>query len=419
MNLADSTRLKNLLIQNNFKEETNFSHNTDIVIINTCSVRHSAENRIYGRLGHYKKLKETNNFILILIGCMAEKEKSAILKKANHIDYIVGTHNINIIPDLIKGTMDGNVHTGFGSYKFANSAPDEKHPFRAFVNIIHGCSNFCSYCIVPYVRGKEISRPPDEITDDIKKLIDKGVKEIVLLGQNVNSYGNDSDFIPFNELLLKIDKINGLKRLKFLTSHPKDFSFKLIDTLSDLETLCHDIHLPLQSGSDNVLKLMNRKYTFSDYLSKIERLRMKLNNPRITTDLLVGFPEETENDYKETLKAIQMIEFDSAYMYKYSPRKGTEAYKHEENISQKEKQNRLSTLIEIQNNITTKKCFKQIDTNDKVLIESISRNNEKEFRGISSRGWCVVFHPNGNKLGDIIDVKITGVSGQTLKGVLV
>ncbi len=419
MNVSDSTALKALLVQHGYEEMPEFNPQTGVVIINTCSVRHSAENRIYGRLGHYKRLKQEYDFILVVMGCMAEKENTALIEEYPFIDLVVGTHHATMLPVLIEEAAFGKAHSGFDGYSFPSSAPDEKYPFRAYVNIIHGCSNFCSYCIVPHVRGSEISRPPDEIIQDIERLIGKGVKEVVLLGQNVNSYGLDNGSISFAQLLTRIDRIDGLKRLKFITSHPKDFSFELIDTLGDLKTLSRDIHLPIQSGSDNVLKAMNRKYTYQEYLEKIERLRKKLSHPRITTDLLVGFPGETEKDYQETLNAVQTIRYDNAFMYKYSPRKGTSAYRLKEEISAKEKQERLSQLIEIQNKITLEKTAEQVNNIEEVLIESVSRNADSEYRGVTKRGNVVVFNPKNSQVSDIVTVKIMGVSGQTLKGEII
>mgnify|MGYP001573784487 CR=1 FL=1 len=419
MNVADSSGLARLLELNGLKFNDSFTPDTDVVIINTCSVRHSAENRIYGRLGYYKNLKQKQSFILILTGCMAEKEKQNILKIAPHIDFVVGTHNQKLIPGLIKNSSNENVFTGFGNYSFTSSVSDEKFPFRAFVTIIHGCSNFCTYCIVPYVRGREISRNPEEIVSDIENLVKNGVKEIVLLGQNVNSYGINEGHINFSELLKRVDNIPGLKRLRFITSHPKDFSFELIDTLAELKTLCHDIHLPLQSASNKILKLMNRKYTFENYYSKIKYLREKIDSPRITTDLLVGFPGEDEYDYSGTIQAIKDIRFDSAFMYKYSPREGTDAFNIKEEISDEEKQNRLANLINIQNNITEQNLKNRINSIERVLIETVSKNNEREYKGVSGKGYAVVFETENNVPGDIVKVKITGVKGQTLKGKLV
>ncbi len=419
MNVADSTRLANLLVQKGFIRKTEFSEKVGAVIINTCSVRHSAENRIYGRLGHYKNLKQKKNFTLIVMGCMAEKEKSALLKSAPHVDYVIGTHYENIIPEILTNPVPESVHTGFEDYTFTPPAPDEKFAFRAFVSIIHGCSNYCSYCIVPYVRGNEISRPPHEILTDIKSLVQAGVKEIVLLGQNVNSYGIDSGFISFGELLKRVDNINGLERLRFVTSHPKDFTFELIDILANLKTLCKDIHLPLQSASDKVLKLMSRGYSFDDYFKKIEYLNKKLDTPRITTDLLVGFPGEDENDYLKTINAVKKIRYDNAFMYKYSPRRGTKAFEIEESISSQEKQNRLANLIKIQNNITKEKLKLRVNSVQDVLIESVSKQSENELKGISGNGYAVVFNASNSKPGQIVKVKITGVQGQTLKGKLI
>jgi tRNA-2-methylthio-N6-dimethylallyladenosine synthase len=417
MNLSDSGRLKDMLTKSGISEDKSFSAQTDAVIINTCSVRHSAENRIYGRLGRYKKLKESSDFVLILMGCMAEKDNEDVFKYAPHVDYVVGTHHMNIIPELIlNDTTSKKSFSGFGEYTFSASVADDKYKSRAFVNIIHGCSNFCSYCIVPHVRGAEISRNPEDIVDDIKRLVDEGIKEAVLLGQNVNSYGLDCNYINFAELLIKISKETSLKRLKFMTSHPKDFSFDLIDTIADTPLVCHDIHLPLQSASDSVLKLMNRKYTFTDYMSKLEYLNKKLDNPRITTDLLVGFPGETQSDFEETLNAVKNIRYHNAFMYKYSRREGTKACDFIEKITSDEKQKRLQELILVQNKITLEKYFEQVNTVDDVLIESQSKNDKNELRGTSSRGFGVVVDKKGLSINTLVKVKITQAKGHTLKG---
>ncbi len=415
MNISDSNDLCTLLKKSGFIEVSK-ADEASIILINTCSVRGSAEQRVYGRLSEYKSLKKKRDFILILLGCMAIND-NYILEKYPFIDYIIGTYHIRKIPEILKAeNIENKIYNDFSDFHFSENNKDQKEPFKAFIPIIHGCNNFCSYCIVPHTRGREISRPSDEILENVKNLTNAEVVEIILLGQNVNSYGQDSDDISFRELLIKLNDIDKLKRIRFITSHPKDFSFELIDTIAELDKVCNHIHLPIQSANNRILKLMNRNYTYEDYYSKIEYVRKKLPNPSITTDILVGFPGETDTEYKETIDKITDIQFDEAFMYKYNTRPLTKANFFEETITEEEKNERLTNLIKTQLEITKKINNSYIGEKETILLENVSKKNKNELKGKTERNKNVVVQASPEEIGNFIPVELTSLNGNTFIG---
>jgi hypothetical protein len=437
MNEAESHSMEQLLLKQGWKEAGS-AETSDLIIINTCSVRITAENRVLGRLGFYSALKKKKRFFVLLIGCMAERLYEDIQKTYPLIDYVVGMFERHLLPQIFKEIEKRIYEKDFkGEEKLLSNieekpksgyyfAPFSYHEgaFQSFVPIMNGCNNFCTYCIVPYVRGREMSRPVQDILDEVHKLSLKGVKEITLLGQNVNSYRGetkDGEVIDFPTLLYLIDKeaskADQIKWIRFVSSHPKDMSNELIDAVASLKRLCKAVHLPVQHGSDEVLKRMNRRYTASHYLSKIEYLREKIPEVSLTADILMGFPGETEEDVKLTLELMKKIEFDSAFMYHYNPREGTVAYNFPDRIGEKIKLERLQRVIDLQLAITRKKMLSKVGKEAIILLESVSRNNSNELFGHTEANEMAVVEglSDVSLIGQFVKVKIKELKGKTFR----
>lgn len=399
--------------------------NADVVVINTCSVRETAEERIEGRLGFYGflKQKKNSNLKLALMGCMAERLKEEIIQRFPQVDVVVGTFNKKKFVELLTRRKEDLtlLHdfllTEEDEYSFEKiHHSDSAH--KAFVPIMHGCNNFCSYCIVPYVRGREVSRKPSDIYAEVESLLAEGVCEITLLGQNVNSYrytenGKNFDFASLLDELST--RFTDLKWLRFLTSHPKDLSKDIADVMASHKNICKHLHLPVQHGSDTVLKRMNRKYTAEHYLSLIEMLREKMSDIAITTDILVGFPGETEKDLELTLELMKKAFFADAYMYYYNPRKGTKAYDWEDTIPVEEKKRRLTKVIELQKELSYNWRERKIGKEEEVLIESVSKKDKKELLARTEQDEMLVFKGNSSKIGSFAKVQILSLEGNTFK----
>ena len=360
MNEHDSARLKDLLLERGyvFCDRPELA---DIIIFNTCSVRKHAEDRVYGKVGELQKLKAVKPFLIIgIIGCMAEAHKGEIISRFPIVDFLCGPADLGKVPDIIDKIRDGAGHImRLGGYKsgiIPGFPKDRNAGQSAYVKVMEGCDNFCSYCIVLYVRGGERSRPSKEILEEIKMLLDKGVKEITLLGQNVNSYGKGlKEKINFVALLTKIDKIAKGARINFFTSHPKDASLELFKAIRDLKSVAKMLHLPVQSGSDKILKRMNRKYTAARYKKLVGLYRKIVNLGNVSSDIIVGFPGETEKDFKDTLNIVRELQFDAAYIFKYSPRPITKAAKFKDDVTLEEKERRHALLLELQRDILASK----------------------------------------------------------------
>ncbi len=379
----------------------------DIILLNTCSVRDSAEKKALGKLGILKKLKKKKGSLLIgLVGCLAQHKGEEILKKNPHLDFVVGTREIDRIPELVAEAVERKKRISALS-----SCREIKEPssylragdIKAFVYVMRGCENYCSYCIVPYVRGPEKSRPSKDIVSEIKSLADSGYKEVCLLGQNVNSYGRGlEERIDFSELLEKINYIEGIYRIRFMTSHPKDISDKLIDSIADLDKVCESIHFPLQSGSDKILKLMNRGYDLSDYIKIVDKLRGTVPDVSISTDIIVGFPGETEEDFKRTVKIFEKIRFDRSFIFKYSHREGTAASKLEDDVAFDIKLKRNQYLLSLQEEMSQKKNDGRIGEKQEVLVEGPSRKNIKMYTGRTRQNRIAIFTGSDDLKGKLI-----------------
>ena len=420
MNEHDSEIIDGLLTERGFssvKERKDAS----IVIINTCSVRDNADKRFFGTLGQLKKRKESDpSFIVCVCGCMMQQQRVVDIIKSKYpwVDVIFGTNSIHHIPELIeKVSMEKEklVDIIENTEEIVEGLPAKRlFNHKALVNIMFGCNNFCTYCIVPYTRGREKSRRPEAILAEVRELVDDGVKEIMLLGQNVNSY--DGDGTSFADLLKMINEIDGLERIRFMTSNPKDLSDELIEAFTVCDKLCHNLHLPIQSGSNRVLKRMNRKYTREDYLKLIKKLRIRVPDITLSTDIIVGFPGETNEDFEETLSLVKEVEYDSAFTFIYSIRKGTPAEKFDNQVEESEKHRRFDLLVSTVNEISEKKNKVYQDRIEKILVDGVSKNNKLMLTGRTDGFKLVNFAGKKDMIGSLVDVRITDAKTFSLLG---
>lgn len=421
MNVHESEKIAGMLSELGF-ESCKDMENADVVVFNTCCIRENAENHAYGNIGMLKKLKAKNrNMIIAVGGCLTQQMGKAenLHEKFPYVDIIFGTHNLHKLKDYIilkqlqkKPVIsieedDGTVFEG--DKPLRTSYPN------AWVNITYGCNNFCSYCIVPYVRGRERSRKSEVIISEVEELIRQGYKEITLLGQNVNSYGNGTDEISFPKLLEKIAKIDGKFRLRFMTSHPKDFSEELAKVIAENPKICHCVHLPVQSGSNAILKAMNRKYTTEDYLNKIDILKKYVPDCAVTTDLIVGFPAETDEDFQATLNLVKKVNYSSAFTFVYSKREGTVAAKMPNQIPEFVSKKRIMELVELVNSLTREHSKSYVGKTIELLCEDYDEKR-KLFFGRDEYGRMGYFECEKNVVGEFVNVKITKANGVSLFG---
>ncbi|NLM38948.1 MAG: tRNA (N6-isopentenyl adenosine(37)-C2)-methylthiotransferase MiaB [Firmicutes bacterium] len=400
----------------------------DFILYNTCSVRENPERKVYGHIGAFRLLKEAKPELVIgICGCMPQQrdELESILDKLPHVDLIFGTHNIHRLPELLERAQSGERVVEV--WDEAEAAPGEdsrdglpvvrRHNVKAFVNVIYGCTNFCSYCIVPYTRGKEHSRLPEKIVEEVRGLAQQGFKEVTLLGQNVNAYGKDLEInTSFADLLRELNDIDGLQRIRFTTSHPRDMGDDLIEALADLPKVCEHLHLPVQAGSNRILRRMNRGYTREYYLQLVEKVRKAVPNISLTTDLIVGFPGETDEDFEETLSLVREVRFDSAFTFIFSPRKGTPAAKMHNQVPEEIKKERIYRLIDLQNEISAQYMQQLLDQELEVLIEDLTSEG---LVGRTRTNRQVHFTGDPSLVGQLTTVRITNASTWSLKGELV
>ena len=423
MNVADSERMAGQL-QTIGYESVDDINEADLILINTCCVRESAEDRVYGKIGELKHLKRQNPKLIIgITGCMAQKEGEQLIRRAPHIDFVLGTGRVSKLINIVSNLEEVQTHivdTSNVSGDILNNVnifdSESCLPHSAFIPIMYGCNNYCTYCIVPYVRGHERSRLPEDIIAEIKAAVKAGVVEFTLLGQNVNSYGKDHKLANFAELMAAVDKIEGLRRLRFMTSHPKDLSDELIAVIRDGKHICEHIHLPVQYGNDKILKRMNRVYTVDHYRQLVQRIREQIPDVSLTTDLIVGFPGETDEDFNETLDFIREIKFDAAYTFIYSKRSGTPAAEFDNQVDDDIKHERLTKLMEVQNKISLAINERLKDRVSEVLVEGASKTDSTIFTGRTRTNKLVLFKHNGENPGEFINVKITQPQTWLLKG---
>ena len=412
LNENDSEKLAGMLNEMNYAETQNMQ-DADIIVFNTCCVRENAEERLFGKIGEIKKLKENKQVLLAIGGCMMQEKimLDKIKKSYPFVDIVFGTHTMQNLPEYVYKALikqekvkdvidiDGEIYEGL---------PIKRNDkFKASVTIMYGCNNFCSYCIVPYVRGRERSRSPEKILEEVQTLAKEGYKEITLLGQNVNSYKGNDRIKNFADLLNEVCKIEGIERIRFISPHPKDFTDDVIEAIANNEKVCKIIHLPLQSGNTKVLKEMNRKYTKEQYLELVEKMKKRIPNIVFSTDIIVGFPGETDEEFEDTLDVVRKVNYEQIFMFIYSIRSGTVAEKREDQIPEDIKHKRFDRLKELYEARVDENNEKYIGTEQKVLIEGFSKNNEKMYTARTDTNKVVVFKPTENeKIGDIVKVKI-------------
>ncbi len=426
MNEHDSEILAGML-ENLGYTESEEMEDADIIILNTCSVRENADLRFFGNLGQLKHIKKKYPETTIAVcGCMMQQEHivETIKKKYPFVDMVFGTHNLHEFPELLSDTLSNKtkyVKVWKDAGEIVENLPSKrKFETKALINITYGCNNFCTYCIVPYTRGRERSRKPDDIIKEITTLASNGTKEVMLLGQNVNSYGKTLDEkTDFADLLYQINDIKGIERIRFMTSHPKDLSQDLIKAMAECEKICNHIHLPVQSGSTKILERMNRKYTKEHYLSLVEQLKAGVKDIAITTDIIVGFPGETEDDFNETLDLIEKVRYDSAFTFIYSPRKGTPAEKYEDLTDKEVKKQWFNQLVKVLNDISLEKNSAYMNRVVDVLVEGKSKTDPTKLSGRTSSNKLVNFSSEKNLEGKIVPIKISHTKTFSLEGELV
>ncbi len=426
MNEYDSARILQVMKQQGYTP-TEHAEEADLIILNTCSVRDKAEQKVYSALGRWRKLKEQREGLIIGVGgCVAQQEGEELLRRVPHLDLVFGTHNIHKLGQMVREVQNLEcrpVEVAFyrdPTYLENLQGKPEVHGPKAYVTIMQGCNKVCSFCIVPHVRGREISRPGDNIINEVRELTGQGVREVMLLGQNVNSYGKTGQGeLTFAELLHKINEIDGLDRIRFTTSHPQDLSPELIDAYAVLGKLCEHLHLPVQSGSDTVLQRMRRGYSRKEYMDRIHRLRDRCSEVALSTDIIVGFPGETVDEFETTLEMLEKMEYDEIFAFKYSPRPQTVAAKiHSDDVPEETKKSRLQTVLALQKEISLRKNRQLIGRVEEVLLEGESKLSKDRMMGRTRTNKVVNFKAPKSLLGQTLDVRITGASANSLIGEL-
>ena len=425
LNENDSEKMAGMLEEMGYVKVDDYK-NADLVIFNTCCVRENAEERLFGKIGEIKTIKQSRNTILAIGGCMMQEKNmlDKIKRSYPFVDIVFGTHTLQNLPeDVYKAIIkhekvkdvidiDGEIYEGLPIKR--NSK------YKASVTIMYGCNNFCSFCIVPYVRGRERSREPERILYEIKGLAEEGYKEITLLGQNVNSYKGNEKIKNFADLLNEVCKIDGIERVRFISPHPKDFSDDVIDAIAKNDKICKIIHLPLQSGNTKVLKEMNRKYTKEQFLELVDKMKNRIPNVVFSTDIIVGFPGETDEEFEDTLDVVKKVNFEQIYMFIYSMREGTVGAKREDQVPEEIKHKRFDKLKEVYDSRVDENNEKYIGTIQKLLIEGKSKNNDEMLEGRTDTNKVVIFKPTEEyKEGDIVSVKITESHRWYLKGKII
>jgi len=421
MNVADSELVNSILREAGYDEAESIDL-ADIIIFNTCSVRQHAEDRVLGRISNEMSRKQLNPDLKIgVIGCMAQRLGDKLLKRRGEVDFVAGVDGYRNLPDLIKKTIEKQTTVAFSTMDstemYSEYMPVRKQDLNAFVTIMRGCNNFCSYCIVPYVRGRERSRNIDDIVKEVRQAGVEGYKDVTLLGQNVNSYSFKGYDFPM--LLKELNKVDTIRRLRFVTSHPKDLSDELIEVMATADKVCEHIHLPMQSGSSEILFKMNRGYSYEHYREIVAKLRSNVPNIALSTDAIAGFPGESEEQFEMTLKAMEDIRFDFAFMFKYSTREGTAASNYRDTIPEDVKLFRLDRMIQQQTKITEEKYRDKIGQEFEVYVEKVSKKDELELAGRTRDFKIAVFPGDESLIGSFVRVKIVDAVGWTLKGELI
>ncbi len=424
MNKADSELALGLLFEKGFQMARNEA-NADIILFNTCSVRQHAEDRVYSRLAQLKTHKTRRPGLVIgVLGCMAQKEGEAIFRRYPHVDMVCGTRMFDKLPELLERlSLSSNHLLAISDEKvisYPRQRPPGENPYQAYVTVMRGCNNYCSYCIVPYVRGPEVSRSVEEIVQEAESLVKGGCKEITLLGQNINTYGNDlSDASNLSKLLRAVSEVEGLKRLRFVTSHPKDMTEEVFEAMAELPKVCKHLHMPAQSGSARILDRMERGYTAAHYLGLVDLARKLVPDIGIASDFIVGFPGETDEDFEDTVRLMEAVRFQNSYIFKYSPRPGTKAAELQDDVPIAVKKERNQRLLELQSRISLEENKKMIGRTVEMLAEGPSKSNKRRLTGRTSQNQIVVFEGSDDLKGQLVKVKVEEVTALTLFGRLI
>ena len=418
MNVADSELVEGILTNLGLEKTSDYDE-ADAIFLNTCAIRENAETKVHSKLGNLQKIKLNKPHLIIgVLGCMAQNLKDDLLKNKPYVDIILGPDSYRKIPDLINRHVTDNksiVDTKLSRYEvYENLFPSRGDTFNAWVSIMRGCDKFCSFCIVPFTRGRERSRSVESIVEEVKKAVDQGFVEITLLGQNVNSYNFEGK--SFSDLLLDVSNIDGVKRIRYTSPHPQDINQELLEVMASRQNICNYVHFPMQSGSNEVLKRMNRTYTREHFYDMALKIREIMPNCGLSTDVIVGFPGETDNQYRETLDLMEAIKFNSAFTFKYSPRPYTKAEQFSDQISEQVKKDRLDEMLILQRKHTLELNQKMVGSFQKVLIEKESKKSNMHWAGRTDSNEWVIIEKNNSNIKDIVPVEITGATGVILHG---
>ena len=421
MNLADTEIVLGILNSKGYGV-TQDVNDADVVLLNTCSIRENAEQRIYGRLGRFKNIKESKPDLVVgILGCMAERLRKDLVEKKSVVDLVVGPDEYRRLPELIDVAYNGDKGIGVKLSRtetYDDIAPHREDGLQAWISVMRGCDKFCTFCVVPFTRGRERSRTLTSIVDEIKELSNRGFKEVTLLGQNVNSYLDENK--DFADLLAASAEVDRSMRIRFTTSHPQDLSNKLLYTIAENSNICNYIHLPVQSGSDRILELMNRTYTIDHYLNLLEKARKIIPEVSFSTDIISGFPTETYEDHVKTLDVMRLVRYDGAYMFKYSPREGTKAFRMEDDVNEETKSKRLQEIIDLQQQISYEINQELIGTEETVLVEGLSKKSDQFFAGRTDTNKVVIFPKDFSvEEESYVKVKINRATQATLFGEIV
>ena len=418
MNVADSELIEKILIDKDY-HKSNEPQNADAIFINTCAIREHAEQKVHSTLGRLAKIKKEKPSILIgVVGCMAQSLKHELLEKRPYVDIILGPDSYRRLPELLERTIDNKnsiVDTKLSRFEvYDDLFPSRKEGINAWISIMRGCDKFCTFCIVPFTRGRERSRSVASILNEAEVAAKQGFKEITLLGQNVNSYNYEG--MRFNQLIENVAKIPGIDRIRFTSPHPNDFPLDLLYTMADYENICNYVHLPMQSGSDRILSRMNRDYSRVEFVDIAKRIRNILPNVGISTDIIVGFPGETVTDFEDTMDTMKEIKFDSAYNFKYSPRRGTKASEYDDQVNDDVKNERLDQIINLQKKHTLERNLSLIGSTQKVLVEKESKLSKDQWAGRTDSNKWIMFDKGDLDIKDMVEVKVVDAKGITLAG---
>ena len=421
MNEHDSERMAGMLEAEGYRRVTS-AEEASVVLFNTCCIRENADQRLYGNLGHMKAIKDRHPDLRIVVGgCLAQKDRSLIQERAPYVDVVLGTHNLGSLPRLLRQSQEGPAFEILEQTEsFPSALPTRRNcPWHAWVSISIGCNNSCTFCIVPAVRGREQSRRLGDIAREVESLVDDGVIEVTLLGQNVNSYGRDLDGTPlFAKLLRRLDAIPGLRRIRFTSPHPKDFRQDTVEAMAECESVCEHVHLPLQSGSERVLRLMKRAYNRRKYMAKVDMVRAAIPDVALTTDIIVGFPGETEEDFEQTLEVVAAARYDAAYMFQYSPRPSTAAADMDGHLPKEVVQERFERLVAVQKDISFERNRRHLGRVEEVIVEGASKRDPQRSTGRTRTNKVVHFPGRDAMEGSIREARVTSVGPHHLEGSL-